>query len=95
VRAYLLVAAVLLVPVSSHGQGVKSCADLKSEIAQKLDAKNTKGYSLEIVDKDKQVTDGQVVGSCERGTKKIVYHKAAVPAPQPATQAPAKQPSKH
>ena len=31
-------------------------------------------FSLEIVDKDAQA-DGKVVGTCEAGTKKIVYKK--------------------
>ena len=36
-----------------------------------------KGYSLEIVDKDKEVTEGKVVGTCEGNTKKIVYNRKA------------------
>jgi hypothetical protein len=58
---------------------------LKSEIAAKLDAKNVKGYTLEIVAKDKDA-EGKVVGSCEGGTKKIMYLKTA---PAPKTPAPA------
>ena len=39
-----------------------------------------KGYSLEIVDKDKDA-EGKAVGTCEGGTKKIMYKKgAAAPA---------------
>ncbi|MBX3621557.1 MAG: DUF1161 domain-containing protein [Rhizobacter sp.] len=54
----------------------KPCDELKAEIAAKLDAKNVTGYTLEIVDHDK-AGDRQVVGSCDGGTKKIVYTKAA------------------
>lgn len=54
----------------------KACDDLKAEIAKKLDAKNVVGYSLEIVDKGKE-TDGKVVGSCDGGTKSIVYSRSA------------------
>lgn len=54
----------------------KPCEELKSEIAAKLDAKGVKGYTLEIVDKDKEA-EGKVVGSCEAGTKKIVYQREA------------------
>ncbi|MEH6352785.1 DUF1161 domain-containing protein [Pseudomonas sp. 3JA] len=50
------------------------CEALKSEIATKLDAKGVSGYSLEIVDKG-AATDGKVVGTCEGGTKEIVYKK--------------------
>ncbi|MGB7284216.1 MAG: DUF1161 domain-containing protein [Candidatus Acidiferrum sp.] len=80
-RAWLAIAAVLCVPAVSHAQGAKACEDLKTEIAGKLDAKGVKGYSLEIVAKDQEVTDGKVVGTCGGGSKKIVYHKSATPPP--------------
>jgi hypothetical protein len=50
----------------------KSCDELKTEIAAKLDAKQVTGYALEIVDADK-AGDAKVVGSCEGGAKKIIY----------------------
>ena len=50
------------------------CDEVKSEIAAKMDAKGVKGYTLEAVPND-QVKDQKVVGSCEGGTKKIVYTK--------------------
>lgn len=83
-KVLLTVAAVLLVPACSYAQGAKPCEELKSEIAAKLDAKNVKGYTLEIVDKDKDVTDGKAVGTCEGGTKKIIYRKGAAAADTPA-----------
>ena len=52
----------------------KPCEDLKAEIAAKLDAKGVSGYSLEIVEKG-SAADGQVVGSCEKGTKVLVYKR--------------------
>jgi hypothetical protein len=54
----------------------KPCDDLKTEIGKKLDAKGVVGYSLEIVDKGKE-TEGKVVGSCDGGTKSIVYNRTA------------------
>lgn len=75
-KVLLAVAAVLVLPACSYAQGPKPCEELKSEIAQKLDAKGVKSYSLDIVDKDKDA-DGKVVGTCEGGTKKIVYRKTA------------------
>jgi len=59
----------------------KPCEDLKTEIAAKLDAKGVKSYTLDIVDKDKDA-EGKVVGTCEGGSKKIIYSKAAADAPQ-------------
>ena len=75
-KTWLIVAALLSAPVCGYAQA-KPCEELKSEIAAKLDAKNVKGYSLEIVEKDKEVTAGTVVGTCGGGTKKIIYTKSA------------------
>src|SRR5580700_7599064 len=86
-RVWLTIAAAFVVPASAHAQAPKACEELKTEIAAKLDAKGVKSYSLDIVAKDADVTDGKVVGTCEGGAKKIVYRRAA------ATAAPAKDPS--
>ncbi|MGD0858975.1 MAG: DUF1161 domain-containing protein [Terracidiphilus sp.] len=83
------VAVLLFASALACAQGPKPCEALKSEIAKKLDANNAKGYTLEIVPKDKDA-EGKVVGSCEGGTKKIVYRKASTPpvAPAPASKKP-------
>jgi hypothetical protein len=86
----LTVATLLLAALPVYADGPKSCEELKTEIAKKLDANNAKGYTLDIVDKDKDA-DGKVVGSCGGGTKKIVYSKGAATAKAPAA-APAKKP---
>jgi hypothetical protein len=54
----------------------KPCDELKTEIATKLDAAHVTGYALEIVATD-QVGERKVVGSCDGGSKKIVYVKPA------------------
>ncbi|MFJ4345033.1 DUF1161 domain-containing protein [Pseudomonas sp. NPDC089401] len=51
----------------------KPCEELKAEIAAKLDAKGVKGYTLEIVKKGDPA--GKVVGTCEAGSKEIVYRR--------------------
>ena len=84
-KALLTVAVVLVVPACIYAQGPKNCEELKSEIAQKLDAKGVKSYSLEIVDKDKDA-EGKVVGTCGGGTKKILYRRTTAPPPKPAKQ---------
>ena len=61
--------------LAAFAQVPKPCEELKSDIAKKLDAKQVKQYTLEVVPKDQQ-TDAKVVGTCEAGTKKIVYRKA-------------------
>jgi hypothetical protein len=74
------IGVLLFVSASAHAQ-IKPCEDLKTEIAGKLDAKGVKSYTLEIVAKDKD-SDGKVVGTCEGGSKKIVYSKTAAAAPE-------------
>jgi len=53
----------------------KPCQELKAEIAKKLDAKNVVGYTLDIVDKGKEADAQKVVGSCDGGTKSIVFNR--------------------
>lgn len=78
-------AVLLFASLSAYAQAPKPkpCEELKAEIAKKLEANNVKLYSLEIVDKDKEV-EGKVVGSCDGGTKKIVYRKTSAPPQTPA-----------
>lgn len=100
-KAWLTIAAVLVVPACSYAQAAqtpqasqtsqasqvaKPCEELKSEIAAKLDAKGVKAYSLEIVAKD-QDAEGKAVGTCEGGTKKIIYRRTSA---STAAQGPAK-----
>jgi hypothetical protein len=55
------------------------CEDVKSQIAAKLEAKGVKAYTLDVVATD-DVKDQKVVGSCEGGTKKIVYSRGTAAA---------------
>jgi hypothetical protein len=84
-KPWRILLALCLMSLSTFGQAPRSCDELKSDIAKKLDAKQVKQYTLEIVPKHQQ-TDAKVVGSCEAGTKKIVYRKsdATKPAAAPA-----------
>ncbi|MDR6961457.1 hypothetical protein J2W43_005470 [Pseudomonas brassicacearum] len=70
----LMVALCLLSFAGGAFAAGKSCEELKSEIAAKLDAKGVSGYSLEIVDKG-AAPEGKIVGTCEGGTKEIVYKR--------------------
>ncbi|MFC6335962.1 DUF1161 domain-containing protein [Pseudomonas sp. CCM 7891] len=70
----LLLAIGLLSMAGTVLAAGKPCEELKSEIAAKIDAKGVSSYSLEIVDKG-ATADGEVVGSCEGGTKEIVYKR--------------------
>lgn len=70
----LIVAAVLALAASSTFAAGKPCEELKTEIAEKLDAKKIAGYTLDIVEAGK-AGDAKVVGTCEGGAKKITYVK--------------------
>ncbi|WP_435034241.1 DUF1161 domain-containing protein [Pseudomonas neuropathica] len=55
----------------------KDCEELKKEIEVKIQAKAVPSYTLEIVTKEEAAKHdiAMVVGSCESGTKAIIYQK--------------------
>ena len=72
-KKFLLAVGLLSLAGTALAAG-KDCGELKSEIEAKIQANNASGYTLEIVDKG-SATNGEVVGSCEGGTKEIVYNR--------------------
>jgi uncharacterized protein DUF1161 len=60
-------------PVLAQSQK-KDCNELKGEIDAKIKKNGVEKFSLDIVDADKQA-EGKVVGTCDGGTKKIVYKR--------------------
>jgi hypothetical protein len=81
------IGVLLFVSVPAHAQAAKPCEELKDEITKKLDAKGVKGYTLEIVAKDKDA-EGKIVGTCDGGTKKILYNRTPAPAETPTKETP-------
>jgi len=77
----MLTAAVLLSCAYATAQATarKPCEDLKADITKKLEAKGVMNYTLDIVDKGNE-GDAKVVGSCDGGTKSIVYKRASATA---------------
>jgi Protein of unknown function (DUF1161) len=69
-----LAVATLLVMFATPAFAAKPCEELKSEIEAKLKANGVENYTLDIVAND-DVKDQKVIGSCEGGTKKIVYKR--------------------
>ena len=71
-----LLGLLIVLPLAqglSFARQRKDCEELKKEIAAKMDANGVKNYTLTATDtKDVKETD-KVVGSCDGGTKKIVY----------------------
>ena len=53
----------------------KDCEELKAEIETKIQANNVSSYTLEIVTNDEVHDQNLVVGSCDNGTRKIIYQK--------------------
>ncbi len=53
----------------------KPCDELKAEIEAKIQANNVSSYTLEVVTNDEVHDQNMVVGTCENGTKKIIYQK--------------------
>ena len=55
----------------------KDCEELKGEIDAKIQKNGVKEFTLTIADKD-AAADGKVVGTCDGGTKKIVYKRGGM-----------------
>jgi hypothetical protein len=72
-RKTVLFFALVLIASPSLAQR-KDCSELKAEIDAKITANGVAKFTTTIVDKD-AVEDGQVVGTCDGGTKKIVYRR--------------------
>jgi hypothetical protein len=75
----LMVAALVALGMSAAVTGsawaqVKACEELKSEIDAKIRKNGVDKFTLEIVDANAQA-EGKVVGTCDGGSKKIVYKR--------------------
>jgi hypothetical protein len=68
-------AAVLAVGLAAPAWAQKKdCNELKGEIEAKIKKNGVDKFNLDVVDANAQA-DGKVVGTCEGGSKKIVYKK--------------------
>jgi hypothetical protein len=74
--AKLIVAALVVgLGLASPGWAQsKDCGELKGEIEAKIKKNGVEKFTLDIVEKDAQA-DGKIVGTCDGGTKKIVYKR--------------------
>lgn len=72
-----LIAAIALAvaTVPAHAQR-KPCEELKEEIAAKVRKNGVKQFTLTIVP-NAEAKGQEVVGSCDGGTKKIVFRRGA------------------
>ncbi|MCB1690731.1 MAG: DUF1161 domain-containing protein [Halioglobus sp.] len=72
-RKFTLVLLATLVTSPAIAQP-KDCDELKAEIDAKISANGVASFTTTIVDRD-AAEDGKVVGTCDNGTKKIVYKR--------------------
>jgi hypothetical protein len=73
-KPHLIVVAIAASLVAAPAFARKSCDELKTEIEAKLKDKGVASFTLDVVGND-AVGDGKVVGSCDGGTRKIVYKR--------------------
>jgi hypothetical protein len=75
-KSLIAVVSLLLIASPALAQR-KACEELKAEIEAKIKANGVPAFTLDIVANDQvKEGDGQVVGSCDGGTKKIVYKRS-------------------
>ncbi|OLF51392.1 DUF1161 domain-containing protein [Pseudomonas chlororaphis] len=72
-----VLAVVCSVLATSALAAPKDCEELKKEIEIKIQANAVPSYTLEIVSKEEAEKHdvAMVVGSCENGTKAIIYQR--------------------
>jgi Protein of unknown function (DUF1161) len=72
-----LIAAAVVVGLAVSGPALaqkKDCGELKGEIEAKIKKNGVDKFTLDVLEADAQ-SDGKVVGTCEGGSKKIVYKR--------------------
>lgn len=74
-KILLAVIALAVTAAPAYAQR-KPCEELRAEIEAKIRNNGVKAFTLTIVP-NAQVKDRQVVGSCDGGTKKIIYQREA------------------
>jgi hypothetical protein len=76
-KVVIAIVASLLIAAPALAQR-KDCGELKAEIDAKIRNNGVKEFTLDVVPNE-QVKEGasNVVGSCDGGTKKIVYKRGS------------------
>lgn len=68
-----------LLALAAAAGAAETCEAIQARIEAKIRASGVRAFTLRTVDAAAKV-DGKVVGSCDLGTKKIVYAQAGAPA---------------
>ncbi|MNN64389.1 hypothetical protein D3C81_1798280 [compost metagenome] len=72
---WVILAAMAATLATPSWAATKPCEELKAEIEAKIQAAGVTSYTLEIVPNAEVKDQNMVVGSCEGGSKKIIYQK--------------------
>ncbi len=86
--------ALMVVALGSYAFGGVPCDELKGKIDDGLKAKGVQNYTLTVVGMS-DTADGKQVGTCDGGTKKIMYTRGepTVKAAAATTEKPAAKPA--
>jgi hypothetical protein len=63
----------------------ENCEVLRDQIESRIAAAGVANFSVRVVDASATVDTGRVVGTCGRGSRKIVYETQTAPQSSPAT----------
>lgn len=80
------VTAMALLAAAHAAAQTSPCETLRSEIEAKIRASGVAEFTLSVVDAA-SAAPGKVVGTCERGAKKLVYVQRAAGGGEPAASA--------
>jgi hypothetical protein len=84
-KSFLIPLACVLAAGTAHG--AESCEALRAQIEAKIAAAGVARFTVTTIDAAAPAS-GQVVGSCELGSKKIVYQREGGPATSTGTPRP-------
>ncbi len=87
-RLYLLAVTLLLGSPASYA--ANNCDSIRAQIDAKIRASGVENFVLSVVEAEAKVS-GKVLGSCDLGTKKIVYTQSSPSAPSQPKAQPSKE----
>jgi hypothetical protein len=79
-----LLIAIALAALAGASHGAENCEDLRARIESSIAAAGATRFAVTVVDPT-AAAHGQVVGSCELGSKKVMYERDVGPGAGPAS----------
>jgi hypothetical protein len=80
------ITAMALLVAAHAGAQTSTCETLRSDVEAKIRASGVAEFTLSVVDAA-SAAPGKVVGTCDRGAKKLVYVQRIASGAEPATSA--------